>query len=498
MSDDFSARLALPYLAAGQMQKHVTLNTALTRLDALLQAAVVSRTTHVQPAAPGEGDLYILPEDAAGADWAGRPIGALMRHEAGGWTMTPTPDGMIVVVLDAEEVVVRRSGDWISLSDWMGDDELSVLRLGINTTADAANPFAAKVNKLLFTALGAGEGGDGDLRMTLHKEGATDVLSLLFQSGYGGRAELGLLGDDDLSLKVSADGASWRTALTVDRRTGRVSFDQGAARIETTAFTSDGAYAPPAWAKWIEATCVGGGGGGGSGMAGAPGTVRYGGGGGGAAGLSQACWPAQALAGVVTVQVGAGGAGGAAVSGAGQAGASGGHSRVRLDGVTVLQAAGGGGGAGGTTASGAAGVGAGGLQPGNGGGASSVSDTAAVGLSAALPQGPGGGGGGGGLNASNVVRQGGAGGAGGVAAVPANGGAGGSGPGEPGQDAPLPDLGSAGGGAGGGGAVATGAGRAGGAGGSHGAGGGGGGAGQTLSGAGGAGAAGLVRITAIG
>lgn len=32
MSDDFSARLALPYLAAGQMQKHVTLNTALTRL----------------------------------------------------------------------------------------------------------------------------------------------------------------------------------------------------------------------------------------------------------------------------------------------------------------------------------------------------------------------------------------------------------------------------------------------------------------------------------
>lgn len=44
MSDDFSARLALPYLAAGQMQKHVTLNTALTRLDALLQAAVVSRT----------------------------------------------------------------------------------------------------------------------------------------------------------------------------------------------------------------------------------------------------------------------------------------------------------------------------------------------------------------------------------------------------------------------------------------------------------------------
>ena len=55
MSDDFSARLNLPYLAAGQMQKHVTLNEALTRLDALIQTAVVSRTVSDQPADPAEG-----------------------------------------------------------------------------------------------------------------------------------------------------------------------------------------------------------------------------------------------------------------------------------------------------------------------------------------------------------------------------------------------------------------------------------------------------------
>ena len=44
MSDDQTARLGLPYLAAGQMQKHVTLNEALTRLDAVVQTAIVSRT----------------------------------------------------------------------------------------------------------------------------------------------------------------------------------------------------------------------------------------------------------------------------------------------------------------------------------------------------------------------------------------------------------------------------------------------------------------------
>jgi len=80
MSDDASARLGLPYLAAGQLQKHVTLNEALTRLDALIQTAAVSRTTTVQPADPAEGALYILPEAATGADWATHPAGSLLRH----------------------------------------------------------------------------------------------------------------------------------------------------------------------------------------------------------------------------------------------------------------------------------------------------------------------------------------------------------------------------------------------------------------------------------
>ncbi|RZJ05113.1 MAG: DUF2793 domain-containing protein [Brevundimonas sp.] len=72
MSDDNSARLELPYLAAGQMQKHVTLNEALTRLDALVQTAVVSRTATAQPASAPDGALWILPAGATGADWGGQ------------------------------------------------------------------------------------------------------------------------------------------------------------------------------------------------------------------------------------------------------------------------------------------------------------------------------------------------------------------------------------------------------------------------------------------
>ncbi|MBW8302594.1 MAG: DUF2793 domain-containing protein, partial [Brevundimonas sp.] len=259
MSDDQTARLGLPYLAAGQMQKHVTLNEALTRLDVLVQAAVVSRTEAAEPAAPTDGDLYILPADASGSSWAGRPQGTLMRAEAGGWTSVEVPEGLIALVLDSGELVVR-SGGWVSLGERLAAVQ-GLTRIGLGTTADAANPFAARLNKALWTALGSGDGGDGDLRLTFNKEGSGDVLSLLFQSGWGGRAELGLIGDDDLRLKVSADGSVWRDVWSVERATGRISFQLGATRRVVTALTDGGSYAVPAWARTVEAVAVGGGGG---------------------------------------------------------------------------------------------------------------------------------------------------------------------------------------------------------------------------------------------
>ncbi|MDZ4062746.1 MAG: DUF2793 domain-containing protein, partial [Brevundimonas sp.] len=343
MSDDHSARLGLPYLAAGQMQKHVTLNEALTRLDALVQTVVVSRTTTAQPGAPADGALWILPSGATGADWSTRPEGALMRAEGGGWRVVPAGDGLIALVADADEFVVRHGGSWVPLGARLGVAQ-ALGRLGIGTTADAANPFAARLNTALWTALEAGAGGTGDLRLTLNKEASGDVLSLLFQSGYGGRAELGLAGDENLSLKVSPDGSTWLRAFGVDRATGRIAFDKGATRRETTVFTTDGAYEPPSWARWIEAVCVGGGGGGGSGMAGSSGTARFGGGGGGAGGLSEACWAAADLNETLVVGVGAGGAAGTAGSGAGALGGAGGQSAVSLGGTLLLRAGGGAGG----------------------------------------------------------------------------------------------------------------------------------------------------------
>ncbi|WP_295244072.1 DUF2793 domain-containing protein [uncultured Brevundimonas sp.] len=478
MSDDFSARLNLPYVAAGQMQKHVTLNTALTRLDALLQTAVVSRTTAIQPDDASDGDLYILPPEAEGAAWAGRAAGTLMRFEAGGWTVVSAPDGTIAGVLDEGVVVVRADGAWIALGQRLGEVQ-GLKRLGLGTTADEANPLAAKINAALFTARGEEEGGDGDLRLTLNKATAGDVLSLLFQSGYAARAELGLIGDDDLRLKACDDAGIWRSVWRVDRATGRIAFDQGAVRRETTLFTSDDDYALPAWACWVEATCVGGGGGGGEGLTGPSGAPRLGGGGGGAGGLSLARWSADDLEGVLSVKVGAGGIGGV----------SGGDSEVATGDMVLLRATGGA--AGGSGVGGAGGIG---QRLANSGGSSSTSATAATGAETLCSHGPGGGGAGGGLSAADVAYAGGAGGVGGWSGLRAAGGVAGA----AGQASPKPLLSIVGGGGGGGDASASGAGGPGGAGAHFGAGGGGGGAGLTFGGQGGSGASGAVLITVVG
>jgi len=492
MSDDHSARLALPYLAAGQMQKHVTLNEALTRLDALVQTAVVSRKTMAQPATPDDGALWILPVGATGSDWSLRPTGTLVRAEGGGWTGVGTQDGLVALVLDADELVVRQSDAWISLGARLGAAQ-NLTRLGIGTTADEANPFAARLNTALWTAEEASAGGTGDLRLTLNKEASGDVLSLLFQSGFGGRAELGLIGDDDFRLKVSADGTGWQDAFAVDRATGRTTFARGAGRRAVTVLTANGSYAVPAWARSLEAILVGGGGGGGAGAFGASGS-RFGGGGGGAGGISRGEWPAELIGATLTVVVGLGGAGGSAAAGGGGNG-----SVLYMGSTALLIATGGGGGGLGTALSGTAGTAGAGVPNSNAGGASSVTATGSNGRSFDRPDAPGGGGAGGGLDSAGLARAGGTGGDGGALAVKATGGAGGAGTtGSPGTAAPHSSLYWAGGGGGGGGAAASGAGHAGATGGSGGGGGGGGGAGVSAGGVGGAGGSGVVWLVAVG
>jgi hypothetical protein len=216
--------LSLPYLAAGQAQKHVTHNEALRMLDALVMLTAADRDLSAPPPAPVEGARYIVNAPGSGA-FTGKD-NEIGHYADGGWLFYPPQAGWTCFVADEQALLVFDGDAWVAAIDALGGvSELQNLtRLGVGTAADATNPFAAKLNNASWTARTDGEGGNGDLRYKLNKEAAGKTLSLLMQSGSSGRAEIGLTGDDDFHFKVSADGATWREAILIDKDTGEVSF----------------------------------------------------------------------------------------------------------------------------------------------------------------------------------------------------------------------------------------------------------------------------------
>jgi hypothetical protein len=116
MSNDATPRLSLPFVAAGQAQKHITVNEALGKLDGLVQLAVQSRTTTAQPASPADGAMHILPSGATGAAWFDKAAGLLARHADGVWeTLTPSA-GWLAWIIDEGLALIHDGENWTPLS----------------------------------------------------------------------------------------------------------------------------------------------------------------------------------------------------------------------------------------------------------------------------------------------------------------------------------------------------------------------------------------------
>ncbi|MEP4152391.1 MAG: hypothetical protein ABJL73_13885, partial [Lentilitoribacter sp.] len=90
------------------------------------------------------------------------------------------------------------------------------LTLGVNASADTTNRFILSSEASLFNNSGNGH------QLKINKAQASDTASLLFQTGYSGRAEFGLAGDDHFRIKTSADGANFNTALVADAASGNI------------------------------------------------------------------------------------------------------------------------------------------------------------------------------------------------------------------------------------------------------------------------------------
>jgi len=220
--------LALPLLAAAQAQKHVTHNEALALLDALVHLAVKERGRIAPPATPAEGDRYLVGAGGTGA-FSGKDF-MIALFDLGAWRFFSPRAGWRAFVEAENAVLVFDGSQWRDLGHYCTVID-NLERLGIGMMPDDLNRFSARLNAALLTALDPEEGGTGDLRFVLNKSASANVLSQLFQHGFSGRAEIGLIGSDDFSLRVSPDGTQWTDALLVDRMTGCATFPNGVANV---------------------------------------------------------------------------------------------------------------------------------------------------------------------------------------------------------------------------------------------------------------------------
>jgi Protein of unknown function (DUF2793) len=217
MSD--SINLVLPYLDAAQAQKHVTVNEALSKLDALVHLAVNSRVLAAPPATPVDGDRYLLPAAPSGV-WAGQ-AGKLALWLEGQWVFATPREGWRLWVSDEDVLLAFNGTTWNAAG--VPTSLQNMQAVGINATADATNKLTVSSTATLFNHAGNGH------QIKLNKNAASDSASLLWQTNFSGRAEIGTVGNDALVIKVSSNGSTFTTMLVADAATGRLNLPQGAA-----------------------------------------------------------------------------------------------------------------------------------------------------------------------------------------------------------------------------------------------------------------------------
>lgn len=117
-----------------------------------------------------------------------------------------------------------------------------VEKLGVNTTADSTNRLSVNSDAVLFNHNGATS------QVKVNKAATGDTASHLFQVGFSGRAEFGLIGSDDFQMKTSPDGSSFTTGLTILNSSAALR-----AHINLSPFANDGAALGTTALGWADA-----------------------------------------------------------------------------------------------------------------------------------------------------------------------------------------------------------------------------------------------------
>lgn len=243
-----TTNLKLPLLVSNQSQKEITHNEALIIIDNILQNGIIDKDLINPPANPNTNDLYIVGTNATGS-WEGK-YGQLAFYD-NGWRFIEAKEGFTFWINDEDSLYTYNGSIWKKTLEATGAsvgslDDLSDITitsvsqydllqhngtnfvntkniqnlssLGINATADSTNKLSVKSDTVLFDKATANS------QIKVNKASATDTASHLFQTNYSGRAEFGLTGSDNFTLKVSSDGEVWNESFVINKETGNIDF----------------------------------------------------------------------------------------------------------------------------------------------------------------------------------------------------------------------------------------------------------------------------------
>lgn len=202
--------LGITLVEQSQSQKEVTVNTALAMLDAMLNTGVIDKDLTAPPGSPASGDLYIVASGATGA-WAGKDNQIAWYN--GAWKFIAPAEGLTFWVKDEDKLYSWNGTAWASTLEALTTPQFS--RIGLGTTPDPTHIINLYGPSILYN-------GSAGFVQQMNKATAGQDVKLLFQQGWTTYAELGLLGDNEFSLKTS-DGVSFFLAWKI-RNSGVTNF----------------------------------------------------------------------------------------------------------------------------------------------------------------------------------------------------------------------------------------------------------------------------------
>ena len=142
-----TAQFDLPLVLPAQAQKHVTVNEAFARLDAVAQLRLVSSELVAPPGGADEGAAYLLPAGAGGA-WEGQ-AGRIAVRSNGGWVFVTPRAGWRAWDIGAQAYRTCYGAGWVAnavaVSPGGAGTQMRVLEFDHAVTAGASNQTAVQI-----------------------------------------------------------------------------------------------------------------------------------------------------------------------------------------------------------------------------------------------------------------------------------------------------------------------------------------------------------------